>query len=436
MAMKLASMFKALSMRNYRLFFSGQAISLIGTWIQRTTMGWYVYRLTDSVFLLGLVSFLSMIPSVFISPFAGDIADRFNRHWIIIGTQTAAFLQASILAVMVLTNYINSSFLTPLIVLSLMQGIIEALDAPVRQSFVIDLVGHKSMLPNAIAMNSAMFNGARLIGPSVAGVLIALFSEGYCFAINALSYLPVIFMLLLIRVKYAAAPRRKQSVVKNVFEGWKYAWMNIPIRFMISNIVVFSLFGMSYATLLPVFARDVLNGDSRTLGLMMSTIGIGALAGALYLASRQTIKGLGQRMVFAGIIVSVLLMVFANSTIMVVSMSLLLVIGLCMMFQMATANMIIQAVVDDNMRGRVLSLYTMSYMSIAPFGSLLAGSLSSKIGVKFTLMISAFICLVWTLHGLNILGRFIHNIQRMLILNKNKEIYRPASAIMPLGVQK
>ncbi len=399
-------------------------------------MGWYVYRLTDSVFLLGLVSFLSMIPSVFISPFAGDLADRFNRHYIIIGTQIAAFLQASALAIMVLTDFIHAGFLMPLIFLSLLQGIIEAIDAPVRQSFVIDLVGQKSMLPNAIAMNSAMFNGARLVGPSVAGLLIVFFNEGFCFAFNALSYIPVIVMLLFIRVRYAAFIPSKQSVFRNVIEGWVYAWDNQPIRYLISNIMVFTLFGMSYGTLLPVFARDILFGDSRTLGLMMSTAGIGALTGALYLASRQSIRGLGQRMIFAGAIVSLALIVFAYSTALAFSMALLLIIGLCMMFQMASANTIIQAIVDDKMRGRVLSLYTMSYMSIAPFGSLLAGFISSKIGVKFTLMFSAMICLAWALYGMNTMSAFVRSIQRMLILNKNKEIYRPSRFAFHLEPQK
>lgn len=429
MAQSLKSMFKALSIKNYRLFFIGQGISLIGTWIQRTTMGWFVYRLTNSVFLLGLVSFLSMIPSVFISPFAGDLADRYNRHHIIIGTQIAAYIQTSALAIMVLTDYINAGFLYPLMVLSLLQGVIEAIDAPVRQSYVIDLVGTKSMLPNAIAMNSAMFNGARLIGPSVAGILIVFFNEGFCFAFNALSYIPVIIMLFFISVKYGEHRVSKQSMLKNVIEGWSYAWKNLPIRFLISNIVIFTLFGMSYATLLPVFARDILKGDSRTLGLMMSTAGIGALCGALYLASRQSIKGLGQRMTMAGVIASVCLITFAFSTHIIFSMALLLVIGLSLMLQMASTNTIIQAVVEDRMRGRVLSIYTMAYMSIAPFGSLIAGSISSRIGVKYTLIASASICFSWALYGLNLMPSFVRSVQRMLILNKNKEMYRPAGAI-------
>lgn len=436
MPRNVTNLFKALSIKNYRLFFIGQGISLIGTWIQRTTMGWYVYRLTNSVFLLGLVSFLSMIPSVFISPFAGNWADRANRHHIIIGTQIAAYLQASALAIMVLTDFINASFLYPLIILSLLQGVIEAVDAPVRQSFVIDLVGSKAMLPNAIAMNSALFNGARLIGPSVAGLLIVFFNEGFCFAFNALSYIPVIWMLLFIRVKYHFPPKSPVSALRNVAEGFGYAWKKLPIRFLISNIVIFTLFGMSYGTLLPVFARDVLKGDSRTLGMLMSTAGVGALCGALYLASRSTIKGLERNMVIAGAAVSVALILFAYSTSLYASMALLLFIGLGMMLQMASTNTILQAIVDDTMRGRVLSLYTMAYMSIAPFGSLLAGSVSSRIGVKLTLMISASVCLLWGIYGLNLLPGFIRNIQRMLVESKNTAIYRGASQSIPIGLKK
>jgi len=426
-------MFKALTIRNYRLFFIGQGVSLIGTWIQRTTMGWYVYRLTNSVFLLGLVSFLSMIPSVVLSPFAGDLADRANRHKIIIGTQIAAYLQASALAVMVLTDYITPDFLLPLIIISLLQGIIEAIDAPVRQAYVIDLVGDKSYLPNAIAMNSAMFNGARLIGPSIAGLMIAFFNEGFCFAFNGLSYLPVLVMLFMIKLHYPKKELTGRSALRNVIEGWSYAYQSFPIRYLISNIMIFTFFGMSYATLLPVFARDVLKGDSKTLGLLMSTAGIGALSGALYLASRQSIKGLGQKMTSAGAVVSICLIIFAFSTQLYMSMALLLMIGLGMMLQMASTNTIIQGIVADKMRGRILALYTMAYMSIAPFGSLMVGSVSSKIGVKYTLVVTASVCFLWSIYGLKSLKAFVSRVQRMLVLNKNTDVYRPAGSIPVMG---
>ena len=432
----MKNIFVALQVKNYRLFFIGQGISLIGTWIQRTTMGWFVYRLTNSVFLLGLISFLSMIPSVFISPFAGDLADRTNRHKIILITQISALIQTSVLAALVLSGFISKTVIWPLIVLSLMQGIIEAVDAPIRQSFVIDLIEKKSMLSNAIAMNSAAFNAARLIGPSIAGILIISFSEGVCFTFNAISYIPVIIMLLFIKIKYVKSPPSKHSTLHNVMEGWKYAYSYFPIRFLISNIIIFTLFGMSYATLLPVFARDVLHGDSRTLGLLMSTAGVGALTGALYLASRQNIKGLSYRMVIAGFVVSISLVVFSFSSYLYLSMFLLLIIGLGMMLQMASTNTMLQSMINDRMRGRVLSMYTMAYMSIAPFGSLMVGSLSSRFGVKATLLCTAVICMLWALNGLRQHKNLTRGIQRMLIENNNQESYRPISSPINIGIIK
>ena len=399
-------------------------------------MGWYVYRLTNSVFLLGLISFLSMIPSVFISPFAGDLADRANRHRVILITQVSAMIQTTVLAVFVLSGFISKTVIWPLIVLSLMQGIIEAIDAPIRQSFVIDLIEKKSMLPNAIAMNSAAFNAARLIGPSIAGILIISFSEGMCFTFNAISYIPVIIMLLFINITYVKSPPSKHSTFHNVIEGWKYAYSYFPIRFLISNIIIFTLFGMSYATLLPVFARDVLHGDSRTLGLLMSTAGVGALTGALYLASRQNIKGLSYRMVIAGFVVSISLIVFSFSSYLYLSMFLLLIIGLGMMLQMASTNTMLQSMINDKMRGRVLSMYTMAYMSIAPFGSLMVGSLSSRFGVKNTLLFTAVICMLWAANGLRQHKNLTRGIQRMLIENKNQESYRPANSTITTGMIK
>ncbi|MDP2172294.1 MAG: MFS transporter [Candidatus Cloacimonadaceae bacterium] len=430
---RLKHLFVSLQVRNYRLFFMGQGVSLIGTWMQRMTMGWFVYRLTDSAFLLGWVSFLSMIPSVAISPFAGAWADRWNRHHTMIFTQIAFFVQASILSVAVLTGYINAGRLWPLYALSLMLGIIEAVDAPIRQSFVIDLVSKRSLLPNAIATNSAMFNGARLIGPMVGGALIVAFGEGICFSINALSYLPVIGTLLMIRIVYPKVQISKESTISKIVAGWKYSYRNFPIRYLIMNLGIFTLFGMSYATLMPVFARDALHGTARTQGLLMSAAGIGALSGSFYLASRKTIKGLTQTMIIMASLVSIALTVFSFSTSIYHSMILMLVIGLGMMMQMASTNTLIQSIVDDEMRGRVLSIYTMAFMSMSPFGSLLVGSLSSKFGARVTLIISAGICLLWSIIGLRLVPQIVRDIFRMLINNKNTEIYRPRPVILSVN---
>lgn len=420
----LKRIFVSLSIRNYRLFFMGQGISLVGTWIQRTTMGWFVYRITGSALLLGLVSFLSMIPSVPISPFVGAWADRWNRHHTIIITQTAFFIQNSLLAIMVMGGRINQNVHYPLLIFALLQGIIEAVDAPIRQNLVIDLVGDKSMIPNAIATNSAMFNAARLVGPALGGFLIILFSEGICFALNALSYIPVIFTLCLIRITYPAIKPERDSTLKKILDGWRYVYRNIPIRFLLANLSIYTLFGMSYTTLIPIFAKDILKGNSGTQGLLMSTAGIGALTGSLILASRKSIKGMVERLVYIGCGVSLAMMVFSRSQSLPFSMFMMLFIGFGMMMTMATTNTLIQSIVSDEMRGRVLSAYTMAFMSTSPFGGLILGALSSKIGAQSTMMISAGICMLWSLGALKYVQRFSRRILRMLVLNDNASIYR------------
>ncbi|MCD8480222.1 MAG: MFS transporter [Candidatus Cloacimonetes bacterium] len=416
--------FVSLSIRNYRLFFTGQVISLIGTWIQRTTMGWFVYRLTNSAFLLGLVSFLSMIPSLPISPFVGAWADRWNRHHTVIYTQIAFLIQNAILATMVLTGFINTQRQYPILILALAQGIIEAVDSPIRQNLLIDLIGDKKMLPNAIATNSAMFNAARLVGPAVGGFLIVLFSEGVCFAINAASYLPVIITLLMIKVNYPKLVHHKESVFRKITEGWAYAYRSFPIRYLLMNLSIYTLFGMSYSTLLPVFAKDVLGGDSSTQGLLMSTAGIGALTGSIVLASKTSIRGLPQRLLLVGILASTSMIFFSRSLSLPISMFLMLFIGFGMMMNMATTNTLIQSLVSDDMRGRVLSSYTMTFMSMSPFGSLIIGSLSAKFGAQYTMLACSSICLLWSLSSFSILNRFITNMLKMLVRNSNSGVYR------------
>lgn len=416
--------FTSLSIRNYRLFFSGQVISLVGTWIQRTTMGWFVYRLTNSAFLLGLVSFLSMIPALPISPFVGAWADRLNRHRIVIYTQIAFFVQNAILATLVLTGVINVNRQYPILILALAQGVIEAVDSPIRQNLLIDLIGDKKLLPNAIATNSAMFNAARLIGPAVGGLLIVLFSEGVCFAINAVSYIPVIISLFFIRVLYPPVVRRKESILRKIGDGWSYAYRSFPIRYLLMNLSIYTLFGMSYTTLLPVFAKDVLGGNSATQGLLMSTAGIGALTGSIVLASKVSIRGLPQRLIAVGILASTSMIIFSRSLSLPLSMFFMLFIGFGMMMTSATTNTLIQSMVSDEMRGRVLSSYTMTFMSMSPFGSLIVGSLSAKFGAQHTMLVCASICLLWSLGSLNIMPRFIRDMLKMLVRNSNAVVYR------------
>lgn len=411
MNIKLKDLFQSLSVRNYRIFFTGQSISLIGTWMQRITMGWYVYRLTNSPFLLGLVFFLSQIPSVFISPFAGVWADRLHRLNILKITQITALIQALTLAILVLTNTIQ---IWHIVVLSLLSGVIQAVDAPARQAFVMELIEKKSFLTNAIALNSAMFNGARLIGPSLAGIIISVSNEGVCFLINGLSYIAVIISLFMIKVPLRVQTEPQYSMLKKIREGWSYSFSHLPIRFLISNIAIISMFGMSYAVLMPIFARDILKGTSQTMGFLMSMAGIGALVGAFYLASRKSIDGLSKKMVYALAGFSIALIIFSLSRSFILSMALMLIVGLGMMFQMSTSNTIVQTVVDDDMRGRVMSLHTMAFMSVTPFGSLLVGFMSKHIGAPITLAVCALICLIWALYSVTIQGRLVKEIDKMI----------------------
>ncbi len=365
-----------------------------------------------------------MIPSVFISPFAGAWADRWNRHHTMIITQVAFFIQTSLLAILVLTGVINKDVQYPILILAALQGIIEAIDAPIRQNFVMDLVEKRSMIPNAIATNSAMFNGARLVGPAVGGLLIIMFNEGVCFALNAVSYIPVIISLFFIRISYPPVPKQKESTLKMIAAGVRYSWHSFPIRFLISNLAIYTLFGMSYATLMPVVAKDILHGNSGTQGLLMSTAGIGALTGSMILASKKNIRGMALRLVTVGLSFSVALVFFAFSQAMAFSMLLMIFIGFSMMMTMATTNTLIQSTVSDEMRGRVISLYTMSFSSMSPFGSLMVGSLSSRWGARYTLLFCAGVCMLWSLNGLRLVPQFGRGIMRMLVSSKNTDVYR------------
>ena len=422
---KLKELFISLTVRNYRLFFMGQLISVIGTWVQRTAMSWYVYRLTHSPLLLGVVGFLSMIPDLFISPFAGAWADRWDRRKTLIGTQILFMLQASLLAVGVLTGFINELRWWPLLVLALFQGCIDSVDAPFRQNFVLDLVGNKSLLPNAIATNSAMFNSARLLGPTIGGIMIVLVGEGICFLINALSYLAVISSLIAIRIQYHKPPESKENIFAKIKEGWSYSWRNLPIRWLIANLGIFMLFAMSYTSIIPVFARDVLKGNAGTQGLLLTCAGVGALVSAIYMAGRKTIKGLPWVSIIMGIIGSLGLIGFSQSTSLWLSMFMMVFVGMGLTIQMAITNTLLQTISYPSMRGRVLSVYTMTLNSLTPFGSLLLGWLTREIGPHFALTICAGVCLLWVLSGIKIVPKVSQNILRMLVKNKNTELYRP-----------
>ena len=387
-------LFHALSYRNYRLFFFGQSISLIGTWMQQVAMSWLVYSLTGSALLLGTVGFTSQIPTFLVAPFAGVLADRSNRRRLLIATQSLAMVQAFILAYFVLSGTVR---VWHIIGLSLMLGVVNGFDIPVRQSFVIEMVEEKKGLPNAIALNSSMVNAARLIGPSIAGLLIAQLGEGICFLLNGLSYLAVLVSLAAMRIKPRPLRLVRKSVLRELREGVGYAVKSVPIRAILLLMALVSLMGMPYAVLMPVFAKDVLHGGPHTYGFLMAASGIGALAGTVYLASRRSVIGLGKLIALSCALFGAGVASFALSGTLWVSLGFLLLSGFGAMVQVASSNTILQTIVDDDKRGRVMSFFTMSFMGMTPFGSLFAGAVAGRFGAPLTVQIGGLACLAGAL---------------------------------------
>jgi MFS family permease len=387
----LKLIFRTLRYRNYRLFFAGQCISLIGTWMQQIALSWLVYRLTHSVFLLGMVGFVSQFPTFLFAPFAGVLSDRLNRHHILIFTQSMSMLLAMTLAVLVLTGTIA---VWHILLLTLFLGCVNALDIPTRQSFVIYMIDQREDLGNAIALNSAMFNGARFLGPSVAGLLIAAVGEGICFLLNGLSYLAVIAALLAMKLSPVHSESMKANMLHDFKEGLAYTFGSQPIRSILLLLALTSFMGVPYAVLMPAFARDILHGGPHTLGFLMSATGAGALLGAIYLASRRSIIGLGKIIPITAGIFGMGLIGFSLSRILWLSLLLMFIAGFGIMVQVASSNTLLQTIVDDNMRGRVMSFFAVSFMGMAPFGSLLAGSLAGMMGVANTLMMGGICCVI------------------------------------------
>lgn len=405
--LSLRIILRTLKYRNYRLFFAGQGISLIGTWMQTVAMSWLVYRLTNSVVLLGVVGFVSQLPAFPLAPFAGLLVDRKNRRKILIATQSLAMLQAVILAVLVFTGSIA---VWHIILLGLFLGFINSLDMPARQSFVVEMIEKREDLGNAIALNSAMFNGARLIGPSIAGVLIAAVGEGWCFFINGVSYLAVIAALLAMKIATKKNIKKNNNAIDDLKEGFNYAFGFPPIRAILMLLGAVSLIGFPYVVLMPVFARDILHGGPHTLGFLMAAAGFGALSGALYLASRKNVLGLGKIIPSATTIFGLGLIGFSFSRIIGLSLFLMVVAGFGMMVQMASCNTFIQTIVDDDKRGRVMSLYVMAFMGTAPFGSLLAGTIAGKIGAPNMLLIGGLFCIL----GAQVFLRNLDNVRKFV----------------------
>jgi MFS family permease len=390
-----AFMLRALRHKNYRLFFSGQSISLIGTWMTRIATSWLVYRLTGSALLLGVVGFAGQIPSFILAPFAGVLVDRWNRHRLLVVTQVLALLQSLALAVLALTGLIK---IWQVIVLSVFQGIINAFDMPARQAFVVEMVDRRDDLANAIALNSSMVNAARLLGPSIGGVVIAAVGEGWCFMIDAISYLAVIASLLAMTITpRMLKPTKDANIFQQLREGWIYVVRFAPIRNVLLLLALVSLVGMPYTVLMPVFANDVLHGGPSTLGLLMAASGVGALAGAMFLAARKSVLGLGKYIPLMAGTFGAGLIAFSFTRVLWLSLALMIVTGLGFMVQMAASNTILQTIVDEDKRGRVMSFYTMAFMGTAPFGSLLAGIVAERIGAPHTLLFGGIGCILGAL---------------------------------------
>jgi MFS family permease len=382
---------RSLRHRNFRLFTIGQSISLVGSWIQQVAVGWLVYRLTDSALLLGLVSFAAQGPTFVLAPLAGAIADRSNRHRLILIVQSLMMLQALVLATLVLTDRI---VIWQLVLLSTFLGCLSGFDIPLRQSFLVEMVAGKEDLSNAIALNSSMFNAARMVGPAIAGVGIALVGEGVCILINGLSYVAVLWALLTMRLTPHEPPAQKSPVFAQIRAGFDYAFGFPPIRAVLGLVAVVSLLGVPYSVLLPIYAGRVLQGDSKMLGILISSTGAGALSAALYLASRQTVRGLSKVITISAMLFAIALIVFSFSRVLWLSVPALVLAGFGMMLQMASSNTFLQTIVDDDKRGRVLALYTMAYIGTAPLGSLLMGWTAQWIGAPATIAAGGTACLI------------------------------------------
>ena len=419
---------RALRHRNFRLFFGGQTISLIGSWMTRVATSWLVYRLTGSALLLGTVSFAGQIPTFIFAPFAGVWIDRLDRRQVLVWTQTLAMAQSFALAALTFTGYISINWILGL---SILQGIINAFDMPGRQSFMVQMVGDRADLGNAIAINSSMVNVARLIGPSLAGLLIAATSEAWCFLIDGISYIAVIASLLMMQLDVPEVRRVVKSTLAELVEGWTYVAESVPIRTILLLFAAVSLMGMPFVVLMPVFAAKVLNGGPHTLGFLMGAMGVGALVSALSLAARKSVRGLIRMIPMAAGVFGIGLIGFGLSHVFWLSMITVMVAGGGMMQGMAASNTIIQTLVTEDKRGRVMSYYTMAFVGMAPFGSLLAGTMAHAIptarlwiaggplltGAQWTVIINGAVVLVgaaWFFTQLPALRRTVRPIYQEL----------------------
>lgn len=383
--------FRSFRYSNYRLFFAGQGISLIGTWMQRIAMPWLVYHMTGSVLLLGVVSFAGQVPTFLLAPVAGVLTDRWNRYYLLIAAQVLAMIQAVVFTILFYADVLQ---MWHIFILSVVWGIFNAFDVPSRHAFVVDMVLEKEDLGNAIALNSLMFNGARLIGPSIAGIMLATAGEGICFLINSISYLFVIGSLLIMKVNKPEHYPTGTPIITELKDGFRYAFGFPPIKHIILLLSVVSIMSMPYAVLMPVFAKEILQGDSTTFGFLMGAAGLGALAGGIYLASKRTLLRLGSIIPFAAAVFGAGAIGLSFSRSILLSLFLMVIAGLGLMLHTASSNTILQTITEDDKRGRIMSLYTMAIMGTAPFGSLMAGSLAKVIGAPNTILAGGIISII------------------------------------------
>jgi MFS family permease len=426
---RLALAVRALRHRNFQLFFAGQLISLIGTWMQTVAQSWLVYRLTGSALLLGTVGFASQIPVFIMAPVGGIVADRLNRRRVVIATQTASMILAGILAALTITGRVQ---VWQIMVIAAGLGVVNAFDIPARQAFLIDMVGREDLM-NAIALNSSMFNGARIIGPAIAGILVASIGEGWCFFANAVSYIAVIIGLLLMRITHAANLAHEGSPLENILEGFAFARNTGPIRAILLLLGLVSFVGMPYVVLMPVFADQILHGGARGLGILMCATGVGALLGAASLAARVGVRGLGKLIAICAGGFGASLILFSFSKIFWLSTVLLVPVGFSMMVQMASSNTLIQAMTPDHLRGRIMAVYSMMFMGLAPFGALSAGAIAHHLGAPWTVAVGGVACIA----GAILFGTHLPRIRaeaRELVLAQSMMAGAPAQGATSEGI--
>jgi MFS family permease len=385
-------MFRSLKHKNFRLFVEGQSLSLIGTWLQMVALTWLVYKLTDSALMLGIVGFAGQIPMFIVAPFAGVFADKWNRHKMLLLTQSLALVQALLLTILVFLDVIQ---IWHIIILSIILGIINAFDMPIRQAFVFDMIeDHKEDVGNAIALNSSMVNAARLIGPSIAGILIATVGEGWCFLVNSISFIAVVVSLLRMDIKAKPKFAKEFKVFEQLKEGFNYSFNFAPIKNLILLLALVSLVSTSLTLLAPVFAKSYLKGGADTYGFLIAAYGSGALLGAIYLLNKKNVLGLGRLITIAVTFFGISTILFSISRMFFLSTVLMFFAGSGMMLHIASTNTLLQTISEENKRGRVMSFYTMAFRGMSPFGSLIAGSLGTYLGAPSTLILTGIISLM------------------------------------------